>query len=62
MNKRWDKACGADFHKRFIDATIMTSNGIKMHKRFLTNIDDLLAFRDLMVSFFWSMKKIRLKI
>lgn len=49
MNKRWDKACGADVHKRFIEATIMTSNGTKKHRRFLTNTIDLLAFRDWMI-------------
>jgi len=49
MNKRWDKACGADVHKRFIDATILTSDGTKKHRRFLTNIDGLLAFRDWLI-------------
>jgi len=49
MNKRWDKACGADVHKRFIEATILTSDGTKKHKRFLTNIEDLLAFKDWLI-------------
>jgi len=49
MNKRWDKACGADVHKRFIDATILTLDGTKKHKRFLTDIDSLLAFRDWLI-------------
>ncbi len=49
MNKRWDKACGADVHKRFIDATILTSDGTKKHKRFLTDIDSLLAFREWLI-------------
>ena len=49
MNKRWVKACGADVHKRFIDATILTLDGTKKHKRFLTDIDSLLAFRDWLI-------------
>ncbi len=49
MNKRWDKACGVDVHKRFIDATILTSDGNKKHRRFLTNIEGLLAFRDWLI-------------
>ncbi len=49
MNKRWDQACGADVHKRFIDATILTLDGTKKHKRFLTDIDSLLAFREWLV-------------
>jgi transposase len=49
MNKRWDKACGADVHKRFIDATILTLDGTKKHKRFITDIDSLLAFRDWLI-------------
>jgi transposase len=49
MNKRWDKACGVDVHKRFIDATILTSDGTKKHRRFLTNIEGLLAFRDWLI-------------
>jgi transposase len=46
MNKRWDKSCGADVHKRFIDATILTSDGTKKHKRFFTDIKSLMEFRD----------------
>lgn len=49
MNKRWDKACGVDVHKRFIDATILTSDGNKKHRRFLTNIEGLLTFRDWLI-------------
>ncbi len=49
MNKRWDKACGADVHKRFIDATILTSNGTKKHRRFLTNTESLLEFKDWLI-------------
>jgi len=49
MNKRWDKACGADVHKRFIDATILTLDGTKKYRRFLTDIDSLLVFRDWLI-------------
>ncbi len=49
MNKRWDKACGADVHKRFIDATILTSDGTKKYRRFLTDIESLLVFRDWLI-------------
>ncbi len=49
MNKRWDKACGADVHKRFIDATILTSDGTKKHRRFLTNTESLLEFKDWLI-------------
>ncbi len=49
MNKRWDKACGVDVHKRFIDATILISDGNKKYRRFLTNIEGLLAFRNWLI-------------
>jgi transposase len=49
MNKRWDKACGVDVHKRFIEATILTSDGTKKHRRFLTNTEGLLVFRDWLI-------------
>ena len=49
MNTRWDKACGVDVHKRFIDATILTSDGTNKHRRFLTNIEGLLAFKDWLI-------------
>ncbi len=49
MNKRWDKACGVDVHKRFIDATILTSDGAKKHRRFFTDIKSLMEFKDWMI-------------
>jgi transposase len=49
MNKCWDKACGADVHKRFIDATLLTSDGIKKHRRFFTDIKSLMEFRDWLI-------------
>ncbi len=49
MNKRWDKACGVDVHKRFIDATILTSDGTKKHRRFFTDIKSLMEFRDWLI-------------
>jgi transposase len=49
MNKRWDKACGADIHKRFIEATILTSGGINKHRRFKTDIKSLMEFREWLI-------------
>ncbi|HEY9247445.1 MAG TPA: IS110 family transposase [Candidatus Methanoperedens sp.] len=49
MNKRWDKACGADVHKRFIDATILTSDGTKKHSRFFMDIKSLMEFRNWLI-------------
>jgi transposase len=50
MNKRWDKACGADVHKRFIEATILASNGAKKHRRFFTDIKSLMEFREWLIN------------
>lgn len=50
MNKRWDKACGADVHKRFIEATILSSNGQKKHKRFFTDVNSLIEFREWLIN------------
>ena len=49
MNKRWDKACGADVHKRFIEATILTSDGANKHRRFITDIKSLMEFREWLI-------------
>ncbi len=49
MNKRWDKACGADIHKRFIEATILTSDGTNKHKRFYTDIKSLMEFKEWLI-------------
>ncbi len=49
MNRRWDKACGADVHKRFIEATILTSDGTNKHRRFNTDINSLMEFREWLI-------------
>ncbi len=49
MNRRWDKACGADIHKKFIEATILTSDGTNKHRRFKTDIKSLMEFREWLI-------------
>lgn len=49
MNRRWEKACGADVHKRFIEATILTSDGTNKHRRFNTDIESLIEFREWLI-------------
>ena len=34
MEKQRNKVCGADIHKKFLVATIISRDGIKMTKRF----------------------------
>ena len=46
MGQQRNKVCGVDIHKNFLGATILTRDGTKMQKRFGTDIDDLLNFRD----------------
>jgi transposase len=50
MNRRWEKACGADIHKKFIEATILTSDGTNKHKRFNTDIKSLMEFREWLIN------------
>lgn len=49
MNKRRDKACGADIHKKFLEATILASDGTKKLRRFSTDIEGLIDFKDWLV-------------
>jgi transposase len=46
MEKQRNKVCGVDIHKKFLVATILARDGTKMQRRFGTDIDDLLNFRD----------------
>ena len=46
MEQQRNKVCGVDIHKKFLVATILTRDGTKLQKRFATDIDDLLNFRD----------------
>lgn len=41
-----DKICGADIHKRFLVATILSRDGFRTQERFETNPNELLKFRD----------------
>ncbi len=50
MNRRWEKACGADIHKKFIEATILTSDGTNKHRRFNTDIKSLNEFREWLIN------------
>ena len=46
MTAQRNKVCGVDIHKKFLIATILTRDGTKLQKRFETDIDNLLIFRD----------------
>ena len=46
MTEQRNKVCGVDIHKKFLIATILSRDGTKMQKRFGTDVDDLLNFRD----------------
>lgn len=45
MEKQKEKVCGADIHKKFIVATILSRDGYKITKRFGMNLDDILEFK-----------------
>jgi transposase len=45
MEKQRNKVCGADIHKKFLVATILSRDGTKITKRFGMTLDDLLEFR-----------------
>ena len=49
MEKQRNKACGADIHKKFLVATIISRDGIKMTKRFGMTLEDLLEFKSWVV-------------
>jgi transposase len=46
MTEQRNKVCGVDIHKKFLIATILSRDGTKMQKRFETDVDDLLNFKD----------------
>jgi transposase len=46
MEKQRNKVCGADIHKRFLIATILSRDGTKKSNRFGMTIDDLLKFKN----------------
>jgi transposase len=46
MSGKREIACGVDVHNKFIVATILSSDGLKLQDRFDTNLEDLLKFKD----------------
>lgn len=46
METQKDKVCGADIHKKFLIATILSRDGTKITKRFGMILDDLLKFKN----------------
>jgi transposase len=49
MEKQRNKVCGADIHKKFLVATIISRDGIKMTKLFGMTLEDLLEFKSWVV-------------
>jgi transposase len=49
MEKQRNKVCGADIHKKFLVATIISRDGIKITKRFGMTLGDLLEFKSWVV-------------
>jgi transposase len=45
MSGKKEIACGVDVHNKFIVATILSSDGLKLQDRFDTTLDDLLKFK-----------------
>ncbi len=46
MSGKREKACGVDVHSKFIMATILSTDGLKLQKRFDTSQEDLLMFKN----------------
>jgi len=45
MSGKREIACGVDVHNKFIMATILSSDGLKLQDRFETSLEDLLKFK-----------------
>ena len=45
MSGKREIACGVDVHNKFIVATILSSDGLKLQDRFETSLEDLLKFK-----------------
>jgi transposase len=45
MSGKREIACGVDVHNKFIMATILSSDGLKLQNRFETSLDNLLKFK-----------------
>ena len=41
-----NKVCGADIHKKFLVATILSREGSQISKRFGMKLDDILKFKE----------------
>ena len=41
-----NKVCGADIHKKFLVATILSSDGTQISERFGMKLDDILKFKE----------------
>jgi transposase len=46
MSGKREIACGVDVHNKFIVATILSSDGLKLQNRFETSLEDLLKFKN----------------
>jgi transposase len=46
MEKQWNIVCGADIHKKFLIATILSRDGTKITNRFGMTLNDLLNFKN----------------
>lgn len=49
MEKQRNKVCGADIHKKFLVATILSRDGNKTTERFGMNLDDIITFKEWVV-------------
>ena len=46
MEKQKNIVCGADIHKKFLMATILSRDGNKIRGRFGMTLDEILRFKD----------------
>jgi Transposase len=46
MSEKREIACGVDVHNKFIVATILSSDGLKLQDRFETSLEELLKFKN----------------
>ncbi len=50
MEKQKNIVCGADIHKKFIMATILSRDGTKIRGRFGMTLDEILRFKNWVIS------------
>jgi len=46
MEKQRNKVCGADIHKKFLVATILSRDGVKTTEQFGMMLNDILKFKE----------------